>query len=299
MRTRRPKCPRAPIRRSRYRLADHSHQVRLGRVGHRRCSFGEVVDWRSSRASPTRPLRRPAHPGVGARPYRAASTTTGRSTRGAWPRAERAGLTGRERRRTDRTRFPRGAATARRQSGTAHRAPDHSLDRTLDHSPAHEQWRAELGDELVSSVGAAPDRPDRSRSRCDRFPMQRRYSYADVEQKSAVRSNYPKAASSIMASADPSQATSTRRPAQRKQGERPALMTSRRIGWPGHMDRFQACSSRRDRRHRGATCCRRSRHARASQTTEYWPRVCGLVTPSPQDQVGRRRQDDRRARMAT
>ena len=45
-----------------------------------------------------------------ARPYGAASTTSGRSTRRAWPRGTR-GLTGRERRRTHRTR-PQGGNVA-------------------------------------------------------------------------------------------------------------------------------------------------------------------------------------------
>ena len=91
---------------------------------------------RSGRGLPRTPDRSAglSRPGVGGlAPTGAASATSGRSTRRAWPRAERAGLTGRERRRTHRTR-PAGAATAPRQPGSAHAALRRSLDRSPHHS---------------------------------------------------------------------------------------------------------------------------------------------------------------------
>jgi hypothetical protein len=78
-------------------------------------------------------------------PYRAASTTSGRSTRRARPRAKRAGLTGRERRRTYRTRPARGGNGKRDKLGAYHAKPDNTLDRTLDHSsPAAAQLSPSL-----------------------------------------------------------------------------------------------------------------------------------------------------------
>ena len=102
------------------------------------------------------PLRRPVPSVVGGlAPTGAASATSGRSTRRAWPRGTR-GLTGRERRRTHRTR-PAGAATAPRQPGAAHAAPGRSLDRSLAPLTAPERR------------GAIDARPQRGRTSRQRF----------------------------------------------------------------------------------------------------------------------------------
>jgi hypothetical protein len=89
--------------RARRVVGDHVENARSDRV--MAVLLPGDVDRKSSRASPTRTAVPACPSGVGRlAPTGAASTTTGRSTRRAWPRAKRDRLTGRERRCTRRTR---------------------------------------------------------------------------------------------------------------------------------------------------------------------------------------------------